>query len=126
MHDRRGGFTLIELLVVIAIIALTAQPPYAASFSSYTYRCAVERAAGNDIGNTPVLAAENADLAAVADWFRPAGTYPEDIMMHAGGFHAAYYNGSARFFPAPGFVYEGTAYVESDFPHIAFFIADDP
>ena len=57
----------------------------------------------------------------------PAGSgFPYDIMTHPGGFQAAKYDGSARFYSAPGFVYMGTTYFEGQFPNIPFLIADNP
>ncbi|MAE64058.1 MAG: hypothetical protein CMJ18_07260 [Phycisphaeraceae bacterium] len=108
-------------------IALTAQPPFAASFSSYVYRCAVELRSGNDIDNTPVLVAENAELTAVTDWYRPPDqSYPNGVTMHTDGFHAAYFGGSARFFRVLNFRYGGSNLGAFDFPNTTFRIGDEP
>jgi len=96
------------------------------SFSSYMYRCAAELRMGNRLELTPISISDHANLTAVADWTRPAGTFSYDIMMHPDGFQAAKFDGSAQWYSAPDFTYDGITYIESHFPLIPFIIADNP
>jgi len=79
-----------------------------ASWSSYQYRSTVGRWV-NDFPNNPaVRPAAHPRLTAVTDIYRF-----EYAGSHADGFNALYFDGSARWFSAPGFVYEGRDYYNS-------------
>lgn len=99
-----------------------------ASFSSYQYRSTVGKWV-NDFPNNPaVRPADHPQLTAVTDIYRF-----EFAGSHADGFNAMFFDASARWFSAPGFVYEGRDYYK-DPPNtsghyyydnsIPFYIAD--
>ena len=76
-----------------------------ASLSSYQFRNVVHRAVNEYPRNPPVRLSTDPNLVAMADVYR------NDVpASHRDGFNLVYYDGSAEWFSAPGFVYGGRNY----------------
>jgi prepilin-type N-terminal cleavage/methylation domain-containing protein/prepilin-type processing-associated H-X9-DG protein len=76
-----------------------------AALSSYNYRSTALRAVNSHPENPAANISRNFSATAVTDVYRN-----DSANSHEGGFNALYFDGSARWYRAPDFVYDGLDY----------------